>query len=99
MENKKSSLVIQDLKALALISLLEMGADIFGFSLEPDKIFIQICRKKIENKFKHHVSNILDLEDLKASINYFKPDIIIHLAAQSLVRRSYRKPLLIGKLI
>ena len=50
--------------------------------------------KKIENKFAHHVSNILDLEDLKASINNFKPDVIIHLAAQSLVRRSYRTPLL-----
>jgi len=78
-----------------LISLLEMGADIFGFSLEPDKKSLyKSVEKNIENKFKHHVSNILDLEDLKASINYFKPDIIIHLAAQSLVRRSYRKPLL-----
>ena len=78
-----------------LISLLEMGAEVFGYSLEADKKSLyNSVEKKIENKFTHHVSNILDLEDLKSSINNFKPDIIIHLAAQSLVRKSYRTPLL-----
>ena len=78
-----------------LITLIDMGAEIFGYSLEADKKSLyKSVEKKIENKFTHHISNILDLENLKASINNFQPDIIIHLAAQALVRRSYRKPLL-----
>ena len=78
-----------------LLSLIEMGAEILGYSLEADKDSLyKSVEKKITNKFTHNVSNILDLESLKASINNFQPDIIIHLAAQALVRRSYKSPLL-----
>ncbi len=78
-----------------LISLLAMGADILGYSLEAEKkSLFKNVEKKIENKFTNHISDILDLDNLKNIINYFQPDLIIHLAAQSLVRKSYRQPML-----
>jgi CDP-glucose 4,6-dehydratase len=38
--------------------------------------------------------NILDIQKLEYTISTFKPDIVFHLAAQPLVRRSYHEPLL-----
>jgi CDP-glucose 4,6-dehydratase len=37
--------------------------------------------------------NILDLPKLQGSIKGFAPEVVFHLAAQSLVRRSYADPL------
>ena len=46
----------------------------------------------IENIIESEINNILDFDKLKSSINQFEPDIIFHLAAQPLVRYSYKNP-------
>ncbi len=78
-----------------LLSLLNMGAIVKGYSLmaEEKSLFINV-EKKIKNKFSHLEANILDLENLRKSIEDFQPDVIIHLAAQAFVRKSYKIPLL-----
>ena len=75
-----------------LISVLnQFNAIVKGYSLPPVKhgIFqsingIDLC----ENDF----GNILDYEHLKKSLFDFKPDIVLHLAAQPLVIESYHNP-------
>jgi len=77
-----------------LIILLKLlGAKVFGYALKPDKksLFNQIDGDKIIDG--NYFGNINDLKILNSKINLFKPEIIFHLAAQSLVIDSYLDPL------
>jgi CDP-glucose 4,6-dehydratase len=70
-----------------------LGSRIFGFALPPDQS--PSLYSKIEPIGRLH-SIIGDLRDLGAvtqAIEAARPTIVIHMAAQSLVRRSYRLPL------
>src|ERR1044071_1843441 len=70
-----------------------LGANIKGYSLPP------ITKPALFNQlqFKNHVEsitgNINDYASLSKEILQFQPDIIFHLAAQPLVRKSYADPL------
>jgi CDP-glucose 4,6-dehydratase len=68
-----------------------MGAEVKGYSLKAEK---ESLYKKIEHglKIKSVTSNILDKEKIRREIISFQPDFIFHLAAQSLVRKSYEVP-------
>ena len=71
--------------------LLNFGAKVTGFSKKDEKIssYKKICyHQKVNNIY----SDILIYKLLKKKITKFKPDIIIHLAAQSLVSESYKDP-------
>ena len=71
--------------------LLDFNAKIMGFSKKDEKIssYKKICYyQKVNNIY----SDILNYKLLKKKITKFKPDIIIHLAAQSLVSESYKDP-------
>ena len=72
--------------------LVLAGAQVYGLSLEAEKdsLFTKIESLGIKE------SSILDIRDRTAVENYFKShsfDGIFHLAAQPLVRRSYREPI------
>jgi CDP-glucose 4,6-dehydratase len=72
--------------------LLNFGAKITGYSLnDKNKKFYQkyVYHKKIKNYFE----DINNYEVLKKIIEKSKPQIIFHLAAQSLVIEGYRDPL------
>lgn len=75
------------------IMLESMGAVVKGYSLPPagnPSLFeIAGISKLVESEF----NNIADFSRLSASINSFSPDIVLHLAAQALVRESYQHPL------
>ena len=47
----------------------------------------------LENIIETQISDIRDYKALSQSINNFNPDIVFHLAAQPLVRRSYKSPI------
>jgi len=71
--------------------LLDFGAKIMGFSKKDEKIsnYKNICYyQKVNNIY----SDILNYKLLKKKLIKFNPEIIIHLAAQSLVSDSYRQP-------
>lgn len=78
-----------------ILLLLEMKVKIWGYSLkaEKDSLF-NLVYKKIKKRFIHIESNILDIQELKENIKIIQPDVVIHLAAQPLVRKSYELPLL-----
>ena len=72
--------------------LLSFGAEITGLSLndEKKKLFNEYIKNK---KIKSYFGNIENYNFLKEVIKKSKPQIIFHLAAQSLVIDSYKEPL------
>jgi CDP-glucose 4,6-dehydratase len=74
--------------------LLRAGANITGYALEPPSspsLFRQInTAKNIHSIY----GDIRDRNLLIQTIQKFKPDICFHMAAQPLVRRSYKEPAL-----
>ena len=75
------------------IWLSSLGSKVYGYSLEPEnpKCLFEIAN--LENIIKTQISDIRDYKVLSQSINNFNPDIVFHLAAQPLVRRSYKSPI------
>lgn len=75
-----------------LLMLETLGARVTGISLEPEAggLFCQIAGA---TRCIHIVNDIRDYAALHAIIAAAKPEIIFHLAAQPLVRRSYLDPL------
>lgn len=75
------------------IWLQTLGAKVCGYSLKPNTNPSMYRELDIENKIeKSVIGNILDYETLEDSINDFQPEIIFHLAAQPIVRLSYKEP-------
>ena len=72
--------------------LFEMGAIVKGYSLPPPTVpsfFDECC---IEDLLESEIGDIRDFNHLHKSVLNFKPDVVIHMAAQSLVRESYDSP-------
>jgi CDP-glucose 4,6-dehydratase len=75
------------------IWLKVLGANVIGFSLPPDTKpnMFQLIEKDID--IESIFGDVRDFELVKKSIIHHKPDFVIHLAAQSIVRQSYTSPL------
>lgn len=76
------------------IWLLKMGSEICGFSNGVPTKPSNFESTKIKNKIKDYNGDVRDINKLKKVFKDFKPEIVFHLAAQSLVRKSYKEPLL-----
>lgn len=74
--------------------LKSLGADVLGYALEPETTPSMFSELKIDSKIKSVFGNILDREKLDKTFEDFKPEIVLHLAAQPLVRLSYSEPVL-----
>ena len=72
--------------------LNSMGASICGISLEPEKQPGLLEQFRLTGEIDHHIQDIRDLPRLAPIIKEFAPEVLIHLAAQPLVRRSYQEP-------
>lgn len=72
--------------------LHHFGADVTGLALEPDtKSFFNSCH--LDKIIRHNIGDINEYNNLEKILCRSKPDIIIHMAAQPLVRLSYETPL------
>jgi CDP-glucose 4,6-dehydratase len=76
----------------ASIWLNLIGAEVYGYSLEPETIPNLFTEAKVGNIVNGTFSDIRDFDKLKSAISDFQPDLILHLAAQPLVRRGYKTP-------
>lgn len=74
-------------------SLLQKGARVFGAALPPEYDGSLFDRLKHADRLDHALVDIRNYQDLKARVRTVQPRLIIHMAACSLVRRSYREPL------
>ncbi|MCR5143855.1 MAG: CDP-glucose 4,6-dehydratase [Lachnospiraceae bacterium] len=72
--------------------LIMAGADVIGYALEPPTkpSLFEMCG--LENKMNSIVGDVRDLKHLLKVFNETQPDIVIHMAAQPLVRESYKDP-------
>lgn len=71
-----------------------LGAKVYGYSLNHKNKFDLFNLLDLKNLLDgSQIGNILDEKKLRKTIKKIKPDIVIHLAAQSLVRKSYQKPI------
>lgn len=78
--------------AWASIWLQRLGADVFGYSLEPETNPNLYSEARVGDLVSGIVADIRDFEKLQETMAAFQPDLVLHLAAQPLVRRSYRIP-------
>lgn len=74
------------------IWLSSMGANVKGYALEPSSEPNLFNLAKIENIVLNQFGDIRNYELLKSSLKKFSPEIVIHMAAQPLVRDSYEFP-------
>ena len=72
--------------------LQNLGAKVCGYSLEPNTNPSMFEELRIYGLCNSEYGNILNQIHLEEVINEFKPEIIFHLAAQPIVRRSYKNP-------
>jgi CDP-glucose 4,6-dehydratase len=70
-----------------------LGADMCGYSLSPENSPNIFENLKLETQIKSETGDIRDLPHFQKTVQDFQPEIVFHLAAQPLVRRSYREPL------
>ncbi len=75
------------------IWLNRMGAEVSGLALAPDTTPSLFSLAGLETAIHQHtICDIRDYPALLATVQAARPEIIFHLAAQPLVRRSYREP-------
>lgn len=74
------------------MALLQAGAEVTGYALEPptDPSIFKLAN--MEKRMRSIIGDIRDLAHLKAVFEESKPQIVIHMAAQPLVRESYKDP-------
>ncbi|PAB60834.1 CDP-glucose 4,6-dehydratase [Anaeromicrobium sediminis] len=74
------------------IWLKKLGAKVIGYGLDPYTTNGNFVVCNLENKMVDIRADIRDEEKLKYIFNKYKPEIVFHLAAQPLVRLSYKIP-------
>ena len=72
--------------------LVNTGAIVCGYSRCSEKNPSLFEMSGVKNKIRHVKGDVRDLEHLKAVFAEFQPEIVLHLAAQPIVRDSYKDP-------
>ena len=70
----------------------EMGAIVAGFSLEPPTTPTLFVEARIADRVASTIGDVRDAAAVLRAMADARPDIVIHMAAQSLVRQSYADP-------
>jgi len=73
--------------------LQSLGAEVIGYAMYPPSTPSLFTAANVADGMKSIKGDILDFCKLQQVLQESKPDIIIHMAAQSLVRHSYQFPL------
>lgn len=78
--------------------LLELGAEVHGFALEPElaeahakPLFVSL---ELADRLGsgHQLGDIRDAAAIRSAVEAVQPEVVMHLAAQPLVRRGYEDP-------
>ena len=80
-----------------LFTLLQLGAKVFCYSLEPKgekNLYVDLFKDNPKTfKFNEFIGDIRDEKSLSKWIGKAQPEIVFHLAAQPLVRESFENPI------
>jgi CDP-glucose 4,6-dehydratase len=72
--------------------LLDLGADVTGYALGPDTEPSLFDDLDLGRAMDSRIGDVRDTATLTALVGEVRPEIVLHLAAQPLVRRSYAEP-------
>ena len=72
--------------------LQSLGSEVTGYALTPPTSPSLYEVAEVAHGMKSIIANILDLPNLQKAMQTSRPDIVIHMAAQPLVRQSYAEP-------
>lgn len=72
--------------------LLQLGAEVTGYSLRPDTKPNLFDQTKLSAHLASYIGDVRNSANLEKILKKAKPDVVFHLAAQPLVRKSYRDP-------
>jgi CDP-glucose 4,6-dehydratase len=70
-----------------------MGADVFGISLPPPAGPNLFTDARLDTILRSTFADIRDIDSVMRNMREIKPEIVLHLAAQALVRPSYVDPI------
>jgi CDP-glucose 4,6-dehydratase len=73
--------------------LHEMGARVTGLALPPASEPSLFALARIDGLLDSHLADVRDAAAVRALVQQAQPDIVLHMAAQALVRPSYEQPL------
>lgn len=74
------------------LMLVLLGAEVYGYSLEAptEPSLFQVL--KLGDRMHSEIGDIRDYDHLRSFFDVAKPDVVLHLAAQPIVRTSYEMP-------
>ena len=75
------------------IWLHKLGADVTGYALDPPTQPSLFEQARVADSVRSIRGDIRDLAHLKSAVAECRPQVILHLAAQSVVRASYEDPI------
>ena len=73
-------------------ALLELGAEVSGYALEPEETPNLFELTDLRRQMRTVTGDIRDIERLGEAFRELRPEIVIHMAAQPIVKESYRNP-------
>jgi len=72
--------------------LLQCGANVYGYSLQPPTEPSLYRLLDIDSEINSTIGDIRDLNSLKNAFYSAEPEVVLHLAAQPIVRESFKDP-------
>ena len=72
--------------------LLALGAQVTGYALDPPTDPSLFVALGLGTRIDHHIGDVRDASLLRQIVSASRPEIVLHLAAQPLVRLSYEQP-------
>lgn len=76
----------------ASLLLTSLGAKVYGYALAPKNPEDLFVVANVQRDVSHELADILDFLSLRRAIEKARPTIVLHMAAQALVRQSYSTP-------
>jgi CDP-glucose 4,6-dehydratase len=73
--------------------LQHLGSEVAGYALAPHTTPSLFSAANVAEGMTSVIGDLVDLPRLKDALSSHRPEIVLHLAAQSLVRASYRDPI------
>ena len=78
----------------ASLALHQLGAEVAGFSLPTPPTTPSLFEQaRLDELVDHHTGDVRDPDSVHKVLADVRPDVVLHLAAQSLVRTSYADPI------
>ncbi len=73
------------------VMLVNAGAEVIGYSIDDGSRLFDLCG--VRDSMVHMTGDVRDLDQLADVFQKYEPEMVIHIAAQPIVRESYRDPL------